>query len=155
MKCYCNSGRPFETCCQPILQGTKKAATPENLMRSRFSAYALSNYDYILATYASAPRATLSQNDLRVSAEHTKWLTLNIIALPTPHQVEFNAWYSENGKLGQLHETSSFILEDDAWRYHSGDLHSDTGYVKKGRNEPCICLSGKKFKQCCMLKLTS
>lgn len=155
MKCYCNSGRLFSACCQPILQGMKTATTPECLMRSRFTAYALSDYDYILTTYASAPRATLSQHDLRASAEQTKWLSLNIIALPSPHQVEFKAWYGENGKLGLLHETSSFTLEDDAWRYVSGNLHPDTGYIKKGRNEPCICLSGKKFKQCCMAKLAS
>ncbi|MEG3766943.1 YchJ family protein [Alteromonas sp. 14N.309.X.WAT.G.H12] len=131
----------------------KTATTPESLMRSRFTAYALSDYDYILATYTLASRANLTVDDLRTAAAHTAWLTLNIVALPSSQQVEFIAWYSEKGKLGRLHETSSFILENEAWRYHSGDLHPDTGYIKKGRNEPCICGSGKKFKQCCLSKV--
>ena len=43
MKCPCSSGKEFAECCEPILTQAKKAATAEELMRSRYTAYATGN----------------------------------------------------------------------------------------------------------------
>ncbi len=148
MACYCCSGLQFAGCCEPYLQNRELPATPEQLMRSRYSAYCTENYPYILATYAAAARQTLSVETLRDSAAGSRWFALQIITT-APGQVEFKAFYFEQSTPYVLHETSRFEMEEGRWVYVSGDLHADTGRVNIGRNSPCVCGSGKKFKQCC------
>ena len=153
MLCYCDSQREYQQCCGPLLDNGVPAPSAEQLMRSRYSAYKSNRFDYILATYSSDQRSQLSTQDLQQSAANTHWLKLKVCSANTD-TVEFKAWFSENKKLGLMHETSSFVQEDGAWRYHSGVMHDDTGSIKMGRNDPCFCGSGKKHKQCCMTKLS-
>ena len=67
--CPCGSGRAFEECCEPYLLGRLPAPTAEALMRSRYSAYALSSIDYLYKT--SGPRVRKE-----FDAEGSKWLVL-------------------------------------------------------------------------------
>lgn len=150
-------------------------------MRSRFSAYAVRNFGYVLATYSQEKRGGLTIDQLTESAGEAKWFALQVVdstyvqptssessrlsTLPgsveanaqknTPMQgtVEFTAYYFEERSLFQLHETSNFVMENGQWYYHDGLLHDDCGKLKYGRNLPCLCNSGKKFKQCCATKL--
>ena len=46
-----------------------------------------------------------------------------------------------------LEERSRFVRENDHWFYLDGE-HSVTP-LKPGRNDPCLCGSGRKFKKCC------
>ncbi|MCW8092027.1 YchJ family protein [Alteromonas sp. ASW11-130] len=150
--CYCNSRKNFNQCCQPLLEGKQVASTAEALMRSRYSAYCTKNYYYVLNTYVESKRADLTEDDLAETAKLTTWLYLDVI----PHaglevdQVEFKAWYKERNTVFLLHETSRFIQEKSQWRYLDGQLHQDCGKVSIGRNDSCVCKSGKKYKQCCM-----
>ncbi len=62
--CICGSGKLFEKCYSPLLNGTRRAKTPEQLMRSRYSAYALGNYgDYLLETWFPATAKGLTAKD--------------------------------------------------------------------------------------------
>jgi len=68
--------------------------------------------------------------------------------------VEFKATYKDSGmqesKYGVMHERSRFIVEDGRWRYVDGEHFAADDIIKKpGRNEPCFCGSGKKYKKCC------
>ncbi|MCW8108692.1 YchJ family metal-binding protein [Alteromonas ponticola] len=150
--CYCSSGKKFQNCCQPILNGEQSANSAEALMRSRYTAYCTHNYFYILNTYASVKRQQLSQKELEDAAQDTIWLHLEIVspAIGQDDQVEFKAWSKERNTVFLLHETSRFIKEQEQWRYLDGQLHQDCGKVTIGRNEPCFCSSGKKYKQCCL-----
>ena len=134
-------------------------------MRSRFSAYATAQYAYILDTYTKEKQQGLSVDDLAQSAQGAKWFALqvhdaqseesaepNTSATLHSDTVEFTAFYFEDKKMYQLHETSNFRVENGAWRYHDGTLHDDCGKAKYGRNLPCVCGSSKKFKQCCANK---
>lgn len=158
MLCYCKSGRSFESCCQPLVQPALSsesnspaqiAQSAEQLMRSRFTAYVLKNYTYVLKTYSASKQQDLTVTQLAESAEGVEWLNLDVVS-SSSHNVEFKAWYKEDNKFGLLHETSTFVFEDNSWRYHDGVIHDDTGIVKPGRNDGCLCGSGKKYKQCCM-----
>lgn len=154
MNCYCCSGVAFAKCCEPLLEGNKKAESAEALMRSRFTAYCLGNYQYIHDTYASEQKKALTVDALAQSATGTDWFALDAQPLTnTDDYVEFSAYFVENNKVGVLHETSQFIRENGAWRYITGTIHPDTGTIKIGRNAPCPCGSKKKFKQCCMRRL--
>jgi len=165
MRCFCCSSKPFQACCEPFIKGDKTPVTAEQLMRSRFSAYATAQYAYILDTYTKEKQQGLSVDDLAQSAQDAKWFALqvhdaqseesaepNTSATLHSDTVEFTAFYFEDKKMYQLHETSNFRVENGAWRYHDGTLHDDCGKVKYGRNLPCVCGSSKKFKQCCANK---
>lgn len=165
MRCFCCSSKPFQACCEPFIKGDKTPVTAEQLMRSRFSAYATAQYAYILDTYTKEKQQGLSVDDLAQSAQGAKWFALqvhdaqseesaesNTSATLHSDTVEFTAFYFEDKKMYQLHETSNFRVENGAWRYHDGTLHDDCGKVKYGRNLPCVCGSNKKFKQCCANK---
>lgn len=151
MDCYCCSGVSFEKCCEPIIKKRASAESAEALMRSRFTAYCLGDYQYIFDTYATSQRSGLSVEALAKSAEDTRWFALKARPVSgTNNYVEFSAFYIENKKTGVLHETSQFVFENDEWRYSTGTIHSDTGMIKLGRNDACPCGNTKKYKQCCM-----
>lgn len=148
--CPCGSKHAYADCCQPFHLEQQYPTQPEQLMRSRFSAYALHLFQYILDTYSTEQRQALSIDMLSNDSEDTIWLGLDVIDSDSS-EVEFKAYYAVNKQVYVMHERSTFIQESGKWRYDTGVIHDDTGAVKIKRNDPCICHSGKKFKQCCML----
>ncbi|WP_315329659.1 YchJ family metal-binding protein, partial [Treponema socranskii] len=66
--------------------------------------------------------------------------------------VEFEADYTRHGLRDKHHETAAFEKADGEWLYTTGKLKTTTirrEGKKIGRNDPCPCGSGKKYKQCC------
>ncbi|MDO6710486.1 MULTISPECIES: YchJ family protein [Aliiglaciecola] len=149
-ECPCCSGESFENCCRPFISKTKYPDTAEQLMRSRYSAYAKNNYQYILDTYAKASRQNLSIKDLQQSDNETQWLSLEIVNCPSENIVEFKAYSRSDKTFYLLHEVSNFMLENEHWVYVDGEIKDDTGQVQLNRNDQCLCGSGKKYKKCCM-----
>ncbi|AUC88737.1 MAG: zinc chelation protein SecC [Alteromonas sp.] len=157
MRCFCCSTSSYEHCCAPFISGTDSPQTAEQLMRSRFTAYAIKQYDYVRDTYSEEKRQGITSENLESSASGAHWFALKVHtsthSKPSSDTVEFTAYYFENKHLFQLHETSRFIIEGGLWRYHDGTLHDDCGKIKYGRNLPCLCGNNKKFKQCCATKV--
>ena len=150
--CFCGNKSTHKECCGPIIEGKADALNAEVLMRSRFSAYAIKNYQYILNTYALAQRTELSVNELVDSAQYTKWLALQVLAHTSYEktaQVEFKAFYQVNNSYYVMHELSDFIFEEGKWFYTNGVMQKSSGKLTPKRNSQCLCRSGKKFKQCC------
>lgn len=121
--CPCGSLKQYNECCLPRINGTILADTPEQLMRSRYSAYCIGNENYLTKTWHSSTRPKqfdLGKNSL------IKWIDLKIISAPPPKgaegSVEFIARFKENGKANKLHECSRFKLEDDKWFYIDGEI---------------------------------
>lgn len=156
MNCYCDSGLSFSSCCEPYISGQQNAPSPQALMRSRYSAYCIENWQYILHTYGEIQRQSLSASDLQASAQNTRWQRLEIVATSDyatngqNNLVEFKAYYLFEGRAHVLHETSRFEYQQDGWRYTTGVIHDKSGIIKLGRNDKCLCGSEKKYKQCCM-----
>jgi len=48
--CKCCSGKAYKECCEPLITGSRKAETAEELLRSRYYAYATTEIDYIFNT---------------------------------------------------------------------------------------------------------
>ena len=155
MLCPCCSNIPFSECCKPIIDGKIPAKSPEALMRSRYTAYAIKNADYIYQTYAELPRQQQSVAEIKTWADSTNWIKLeinNVDRTSTPETVTFTAHYLQKDQYCQLSERSYFIKEDEQWRYSDGDIicHQEIKRVK--RNDLCPCGSQKKFKKCCALR---
>jgi SEC-C motif-containing protein len=121
LSCYCGSAIAFEKCCEPILVGKLKAITAEALMRSRYTAYATHNADYLIATTHSTTRATHSKDEILYWAMSNQWQRLEIIRA-TSTTVEFKAFYFNSSKQLQIHhEHSRFVEENGEWKYVDGD----------------------------------
>ena len=78
MRCYCCSSKPFNECCEPFIKGVKNPSSAEQLMRSRFSAYATAHYQYILETYTKEKQQDLCVEDLVQSAQGATWFALKV-----------------------------------------------------------------------------
>lgn len=154
--CPCGSQKLFSECCQPLLSEEVLADTAEALMRSRYSAFATGNIDYLISTLHPSKRQPQDHELLQGALHNTNWLGLQVrhcekgLADDDRGTVEFVATWSEAGQSGFLHERSRFLKEDGHWFYVDGDLFDTSGknIAKPGRNEPCWCGSGKKFKKC-------
>ncbi len=145
--CPCGQPQNYENCCQPLHLGKQVAADAATLMRSRFCAFVKQDIDYLINTLHPDQRRADDRQALQQTCQTTQWLGLKIIKTQSQgHQaeVEFVAFY-EDQPMGQLHEQSRFIYQDDQWFYVDGQFLPT---VKLPRNEPCICGSGRKFKQC-------
>jgi len=158
MLCPCGSERAYTQCCQAIILAEKSASSPEQLMRSRYSAYAKKQAEYIYFTYALSSQAEQAIDDIVQWAAQTRWLKLIIhqasdfkknLANNEKAQVEFSAFYQHQGQIWQMRERSNFVIEEDAWRYLDGDVSQSKVLNKPKRNELCFCGSENKFKHCC------
>lgn len=156
--CPCCSGLEFKKCCEPYLKGEKIPTTAEALMRSRYTAYATHQIEYISETHFPETRDEVSLEESKKWAENSKWLGLTILktkeggANDKSGEVEFLAKYTTAGQEHSHHEKSLFVKIEERWYFKDGQTFPTT--VKKdatvvGRNEPCPCGSGKKYKQCC------
>ena len=155
-RCPCCSGQNYNDCCGPYLSGDKTPATPEQLMRSRYSAYANADADYIFSTMQGSALKRADREETKRWAASVEWLKLEVLAAPPANadqgMVEFIAYYREQGLEKTLHECSQFIKKNQRWYYIDGkQLNSQAAKQtpKTGRNDPCPCGSGKKFKKCC------
>jgi len=121
LQCYCGSGKNFDNCCEPYIKGTLKAPTAQTLMRSRYSAYAVHNADYLWQTTAPKERRHHSKAAILEWAKTNQWLKLEVLNA-TETMVEFKAYYLDGLLLAQVHhEKSRFIKEDDSWYYVDGE----------------------------------
>lgn len=154
--CPCGSGLELDACCGPYVDGTKPAPTAEALMRSRYTAFTLGNLAYLKHTLSKAEQADfdMTEEDLAAST----WQSLDIKDLEAGLEgdergvVEFVARYKASGTQHMIHERSTFCREDGRWVYESSIYNPKSAPItstKVGRNDPCPCGSGKKFKKCC------
>lgn len=154
--CPCGSGRAFENCCGPILGGQARAKTAEALMRSRYAAFAVGNVDYILETHHTSTREEVSADAIRDWSKRAQWLGLEILGSEGGGEgddlgaVSFVARYREKGVIVNHREDARFERENGAWRFVTGvQPPARREAPKVGRNDPCTCGSGKKWKKCC------
>lgn len=150
MLCPCGSTVSFNECCEKFINKQQQTITAEQLMRSRYSAYATTNAHYIFATYATQSQSEHSIADIQAWTKQCRWLSLEILATDVAQQtVEFIATYIHGKTLFQLHEVSRFIKENEQWRYLDYRHFQQQKIATLSRNDLCPCQSGKKFKQCC------
>lgn len=174
MKCPCQSDLEFSKCCEPFLKGTAKPETAEQLMRSRYAAYTEVDIEYIKNTLAPESRSDFDIKSTREWAQKAKWQGLQILSTEKggledkKGTVEFVATYEVEGNALDHHEVAQFrktdngdwlFVDGESHTHRAGETHQHHGHAKPeqviraapkvGRNDPCICGSGKKYKKCC------
>lgn len=126
--CHCGNNKPFNTCCEPFLLGSTLPPTAEALMRSRYSAFAVANVDYLQKTLVRASRRTFDRKGSLQWAKMSTWKGLEIVAVErgqasdTDGIVEFIARYEVKGEPKEHHERSLFRKNGDQWLYVTGDM---------------------------------
>jgi len=131
MKCPCHSDKEYDLCCGVYHKG-ENAPNALLLMRSRYSAYALKNIDYILrTTHRDHPQSQLPLQKRRTQigafSSKTKFNGLEILDFKEEGGeafVTFRAILSQNGKDASFTEKSRFLKENGAWAYVSGEILS-------------------------------
>ena len=116
--CPCGSGEAYPSCCGPLHRGQTHAATAEQLMRSRYAAFAVGDPAYLLRTWHPTTRPTSVELDpVRL------WVRLDVTDvrgggfLDTEGVVAFEARYRDDGRWGVLRERSRFVRDDGRWTY--------------------------------------
>lgn len=157
--CHCGSGKAYDACCGPIISGDQPALTAEALMRSRYTAYAVGAIDYLGETLHPEHRADWDRDATSRWASESQWQGLEIRAVENGAEgdeegfVEFIASFTEAGAPKMHHERSRFRKREGRWYYVDGQTPRPATQrnegPKVGRNDPCPCGSGKKYKKCC------
>ena len=157
--CPCKSGKTFGECCGPIIAGTAKAETAEALMRARYSSYVTGDIDFLRTSATKEVQETFDEAASKAWSESAQWHGLEIVATEAGQPgdkegvVEFRALYTANGEFSNHHEVSKFVREGGDWKFADGEFVNERPIVREspkiGRNEPCPCGSGKKYKKCC------
>lgn len=148
--CYCGSQKDYNKCCFPFISGSFKPETPEQLMRSRYSAFCVKDIEYLISTHHPSKHQLNQREVLRQTIHETQWLGLKILKIDKRQiskgvgYVEFVAFFKIIDK-GQLHENSKFIYENGQWYYLDGVILDPLNFA---RNESCWCGSKKKYKKC-------
>ncbi|MGO2112456.1 MAG: YchJ family protein [Pseudoclavibacter sp.] len=120
-RCPCLSGDPFGRCCGSIHRGERSAPTAEALMRSRYSAFAALDADYLRRSWHASTRP----GSLTLDPE-TRWMRLDVLRTRSggpfdeSGEVEFRAIARDGDGRYALHEVSSFVRESGEWYYVDG-----------------------------------
>ena len=149
LSCPCGSSLSLAECCGRYHAGAAPE-TAEALMRSRYSAYVLGLIDYLVTTTLPAQQAVLEREAMVQWSAQSQWLGLSVEAHqplggdPEHARVTFVArWRDATGEHAHR-ERSAFVRRDGRWYFID-----PTVPLRAGRNDPCPCGSGQKFKKCC------
>ena len=157
--CHSGSGKKYNECCEPIIKGTIKAPTAESLMRARYTSYVVHEIDFIISSCEEGEGiADIDKQATEDWSRQSTWHGLKILSTEKGTEsddegvVEFTADYTLKQMRDVHHEIAGFKKINGEWKYVAGNIITTT--VKRegrkvGRNEPCPCGSGKKYKQCC------
>jgi SEC-C motif-containing protein len=159
--CPCGSGRDLSECCQPVIRREREAATAEELMRSRYTAFVLGDVDWIMDSHHPDTVGEVDRDEVEQWSTSSEWLGLRVRSTegggPDDDEgvVHFRARYKVQSQQVDHVERARFTRVDGAWRFHSvveedaPQLVPVAAASSVGRNDPCPCGSGRKYKKCC------
>jgi SEC-C motif-containing protein len=119
--CPCGSGAPYAGCCARLHRGVADPATAEELMRSRYAAYAVGELGYVFRTWHPRTRPDAVEPD--PSLVWTGLAVLDVVGGEPEDEtgeVEFEASYDRGGTSGRRHERSRFERRRGRWVYVDG-----------------------------------
>jgi SEC-C motif-containing protein len=156
--CPCGSGTALADCCDRYITGKAAPPTAEALMRARYTSYATRRVEFVERTHAAESRKDFDRAAAEKWAKDSEWKGLQIVSVTkggpgdSEGVVRFVAVFGQGGKDYRHEEFAQFRKEGGAWMFVDGKTPNHDPFVKSGpdvgRNDPCHCGSGKKFKKC-------
>ena len=157
--CYCGSNLSYNACCEPFILAVKQPDKPEQLMRSRYTAFATRNITYIQNTMTGLALQQFSFSEAMRWSCSVEWLGLQILRandcmVLNSAYVCFRAYFREQQSVCGLYEKSEFKRVRGAWFYtkslcHRIDKMEFNPSETVSRNDLCPCQSGRRFRKCC------
>jgi len=155
--CPCGSAAAYAECCEPIITGARHAATAEELMRARYTAHVKVEIDFLYNSTHPDHRKGYDHKGTKRWAEESQWHGLQIVATTQGGEkddrgeVEFVARFRDKNGIRAHHEVGQFERLKGKWLFTEGIMVKPKPMTanKVGRNDPCTCGSGKKYKTCC------
>ncbi|HGY89777.1 MAG TPA: YchJ family protein [Planctomycetes bacterium] len=161
MSCPCGLEKSYEECCGPYIEGKRRPPTAEALMRSRYTAYVKGAIDYVIETNDPTEKEKVDRDATEKWSKESEWHGLEVLEVdkggPDDDRgsVEFIAEYTFEGERQRHRELAHFRKKDGRWYYRDGKMRAGETYTREapkiGRNDPCPCGSGKKYKKCCAI----
>jgi SEC-C motif-containing protein len=161
--CPCEShisllGKP---CCEEIISGARKARSAKELLRARYTAFATCAMPFILASTHPRVREESDEAANRTWAETSTFTRLEILDTcsdgDSAEYITFEAHFTQKHQRHIHRERARFELLDGEWFFVSSEILKPQTIrydaPKPGRNEPCPCGSGRKYKKCCSRSL--
>lgn len=121
--CPCGTGKNLKDCCGPYLAGDALPGTAEELMRSRYSAYATQKIDYLKETLWPKYQAGFDAFAVAKWASESHWTGLEVLEAKEGQAgnrkgtVLFEARYLAAGILHTHRELSLFKKQKGRWYY--------------------------------------
>ncbi len=161
--CPCGSGRSYGECCGPCLEDGVWPETAEALMRARFSGFVLGKYQFLADSFLPASRdAEHTADKIAEASQGVTWVRLDVLKTGGHEDVEgldcetvdYVAYYRYGENTMQVGEHACFCKGEDGRIYYAaGETLRREPFKREapkvGRNDPCPCGSGKKYKKCC------
>lgn len=126
MLCPCGSLKNQAECCDLLLKGEREAETPEELMRSRYTAFVVGNMDYIIETTDPQTRMQFDMKANEEWSKNSKFLKLEVLSSSQDGNkgtVEFKATFQTDGQEPQVHhEFSKFRKQAGTWYFREGKV---------------------------------
>ncbi len=124
-KCPCGSDKKYESCCEIAHKNIKTVASAEALMRSRYSAFAKADIDYLLQSWSFKTRDNSKRfrKELLDWTTSVEWIKLKIVNTTkgtgnfATGTVSFEAYYIKNAIVECISENSFFEKEEGCWMY--------------------------------------
>ena len=121
--CPCGIEKIYEMCCYKGHLAIETLMSAEQLMRSRYSAYAMADIDYLMKSQHSTTRPNDEKDEILKWAKSVEWIRLEVLNsfkgldCDSEGTVEFKAYFKENGIVSVIHENSKFLKEHNHWVY--------------------------------------
>ena len=155
--CPCGSGSDYVACCEPLIKGKKKAETAEQLMRARYAAHVKVEVDFLYDSTHPGYRKDYDHEGTKVWAAESEWHGIEIVETSQggpedeEGEVTFIARFRDKEGLRNHHERGQFKKKKGHWLFTEGTMVKSKPLTveKIGRNDPCKCGSGLKYKKCC------
>ncbi len=128
------------------------------LLETRYQAFKDGNIDFIVETTHPESRNQHERKDIEAWANNSKWLGLEVEKEENEAEhtwITFTVRYQEkdNEEPIEHEEKALFRLHEGKWYYFDSTFPKAKTYQREkpkvGRNDPCPCGSGKKYKKCC------
>lgn len=157
--CPCGSGKSYEECCAPYHREERWPEDPLTMLRTRYCAYAVGAWDYLERTaWQEEGEEAITASMLEERASGLDWRRLAILGSGRDEEegceyVDYVADYIVDGVAREVAEHAYFKPVEGRLYYTGGiplarePIRRET--PKVGRNDPCPCGSGKKYKKCC------
>lgn len=156
--CSCDTKKSYSDCCEPIIKGGKVPAHAVDLMRARYTAYARHEIDFIMSSLSPTRKKDTDRKATEEWSRETRWSGLEILSTEKggpgdeTGKVEFIARFQEKEEAKEHHELATFLKLNGSWYFEDGRTPPQKPIKlespKIGRNDPCHCGSGKKYKKC-------